>query len=46
MKKIVASEKLKVNQRLKVLILKQENVLARTFGMLRKWKKPTEKIMS
>ena len=44
-KDIVRSEKLKANQKLTALILKQENVLARTFGLLRKWEKPTEHIM-
>lgn len=44
-KDVVRREKLKANQKLSALILKQKNVLARTFGILRKWEKPTEQIM-
>ena len=44
-KDIVEKEKLKVNQKLRAVILKQENTLAKTFGLLKRWKKPTEKIM-
>lgn len=44
-KDIVEKEKLKPNQKLKAIILKNDNVLARTFGTLKNWKKPTEQIM-
>ena len=30
---------------MKALILKQENVIAETFGTLKKWKNPTDQIM-
>jgi predicted DNA-binding antitoxin AbrB/MazE fold protein len=44
-REVVERERLRANQKLKAIILKQENVLAKTFGMLKKWKKPTKKIM-
>jgi hypothetical protein len=44
-KEIVERERLKANQKLRALILKQDNVLFKTFGILKDWKKPTDKIM-
>ena len=44
-KEIVEKENLKPNQKLRALILKETNVVARTFGTLRHWKKPTSQIM-
>lgn len=42
---IVETEKLRPNQKLRALILKQENIPAKTFGILKKWKKSTDEIM-
>lgn len=44
-REIVEAEKLKPNQKLRALILKQNDVPAKTFGILKKWKKSTSKIM-
>lgn len=44
-KEIVEREKLKANQKLKAIILKEDNPLPRTFGRIKKWKKSTEQIM-
>ena len=44
-KDIVEKEKLKANQKLKAIILRQDNTLPRTFGRIKKWKKSTEQIM-
>jgi len=44
-KEIAEKEHLKPNQRVRALILKDSNVLVRTFGKLKHWKKPTEQIM-
>lgn len=44
-KKIVEKEKLKENQKIKALLLKEKNVLPKSFGILKQWKKSTEKIM-
>jgi len=44
-KKIAEKEHLKANQKLKVIIPEPENVLQKTFGTLKRWKKPTDQIM-
>lgn len=44
-KEVVEKEHLKPNQELKAVILKQRNVVSKTFGILKNWKKPTERIM-
>lgn len=44
-REIVETEKLRPNQKLRALILKQNNMPAKTFGILKKWKKSTGKIM-
>jgi len=44
-REIVETEKLRPNQKLRALILKQRNIPAKTFGILKKWKNPTDEIM-
>ena len=44
-KETAKKSNLKSNQRLRVLIIEEDNTLKETFGMLRGWKKPTEQIM-
>ena len=42
---IVRREKLKPKQKVTVLLLKESNVLKKTFGMAKKWKTPTKQIL-
>ena len=44
-KEIVKKERLKANQKLKAIILRRDSPLTATFGILKNWKKPTDKIM-
>jgi hypothetical protein len=44
-KRTAEEEHLKPNQRLKVLILSHDDTVAKTFGILKQWRKPTERIM-
>ena len=44
-KEIVEKEKLKPDQKVKVILVKRNNVLARTFGIAKNWKRQTEEIM-
>lgn len=44
-KEIVEQEKLKSDQKLTAILVKENNSAAKTFGRLKNWKKPTEKIM-
>lgn len=42
---IVENEKLKPNQKIRAVILRESKIPAKTFGILKKWKKSTPKIM-
>lgn len=44
-KEIAEKEKLRPNQKLRAILLEQDNVVRRIFGTLKHWKKPTSKIM-
>lgn len=44
-KEIAKKQRLRSNQKLRVLIIEENNTLKETFGMLKNWKKPTEQIM-
>ena len=44
-KEIAEKEKIEPNQKLKVILLRKNNIIGRTFGTLKHWKKPTERIM-
>ncbi len=44
-KEVVRKDKIKAGDKVKVIIVKETNVFAATFGKLKQWKKPTEQIM-
>ena len=44
-KEMVEQEKLKPDQKLRVILVNENNNVAKTFGRLKNWKKPTEKII-
>ena len=44
-KEIVEKINLKENKKVKFMIVEDDGVVKRTFGMLRNWKTPTDKIM-
>ena len=44
-KEIVKKEHLKPGQKVTALLLKESNVLKKTFGMAKGWKTPTKKIL-
>ncbi len=44
-KEVVEKENLKPNQKVKAILLRQSSVVAKTFGMVKQWKKPTQQIM-
>ncbi len=44
-KEVVESCKIKANQKIKAVFMEGGDSVSNTFGILRKWKKPTDKIM-
>ena len=42
---IVVEKRLKNNQKIRLLLIEDRNPLKETFGLLKAWKKPTDRIM-
>ena len=45
-KEVALKENIKENQKVKALIVKEDNTLKKSFGIFKNWKKPTRKIMA